>query len=77
MLEFAARPRSRGIGALLIYRPDAEPGPAVEERLTPPLPKSGVSSRPAPARPRLVDGAAIRRRRTLRQLGVRPSEQRG
>src|SRR5579863_2337952 len=38
LLEFAVHDLgSLGIGALLIYRPDAEPGPSVEERLpTPP-----------------------------------------
>src|ERR1019366_4621229 len=43
MLRFAVHDLgSLGIGALLIYRPDAEPGPFVEERLPsrPPLPKS-------------------------------------
>ena len=34
LLEFAVHDLgSRGIGALLIYRPDGEPGPAVEARL--------------------------------------------
>ncbi|MEO7428830.1 MAG: diadenylate cyclase [Acidimicrobiales bacterium] len=64
-----------GIGALLIYRPDAEPGPVVEERL--PLPPFLDIRRPmalAPLRHALsqVDGAAIfDASGTLRQLGVR------
>ena len=39
MLEFAVHDLgSMGIGALLIYRPDGEPGPPVEERLPTPPP---------------------------------------
>ena len=63
MLEFAVHDLgSMGIGALLIYRPDADPGPPVEERL--PTPPPLQVRRPfhlAPLRHALaqVDGAAI------------------
>jgi len=76
MLKFAVHDLGAwGIGALLIYRPDAEPGPMVEERL--PLPPFLDILRPmalAPLRHALsqVDGAAIfDASGTLRQLGVR------
>lgn len=67
---------SLGIGALLIYRPDVEPGPPVEERLpTPPPPlRIRQASHLAPLRHALgqVDGAAIfDAEGVLRQLGVR------
>jgi hypothetical protein len=76
MLEFAVHDLgSMGIGALLIYRPDPDPGPPVEERL--PTPPPLQVSRPfhlAPLRHALaqVDGAAVfDASGTLRQLGVR------
>lgn len=76
MLEFAVHDLgSAGIGALLIHRPDAAPGPAVEERLPPPPPLQ--IRRPAhlaPLRHALaqIDGAAIfGADGVLRQLGVR------
>jgi hypothetical protein len=76
MLEFAVHDLgSRGIGALLIYRPDAEPGPPVEERLpTPPPLRVRRASHLAPLRHALaqVDGAAVfDLDGVLRQLGVR------
>lgn len=76
ILEFAVHDLgSLGIGALLIYRPDAEPGPAVEERLpTPPPLRIRQASHLAPLRHALaqVDGAAIfDARGVLCQLGVR------
>ena len=76
MLEFAVHDLgSLGIGSLLVYRPDAEPGPAVEERLpTPPPLRINVASHLAPLRHALaqVDGAAIFDvDGVLRQLGVR------
>jgi DisA bacterial checkpoint controller nucleotide-binding len=76
MLEFAVHDLgSRGIGSLLIYRPDADPGPAVEERVPTPPPLS-IRRTPhlAPLRHALaqVDGAAIfDADGILRQLGVR------
>lgn len=66
---------SAGIGALLIHRPDDEPGPGVEERL--PLPPPLQIRRPshlAPLRHALaqIDGAAIfDGDGVLRRLGVR------
>jgi hypothetical protein len=76
MLEFAIHDLgSMGIGALLIYRPDPDPGPPVEERL--PTPPPLQVRRPfhlAPLRHALaqVDGAAVfDASGTLRQLGVR------
>jgi hypothetical protein len=67
--------RSLGIGALLIYRPDAEPGPFVEERLSSPPPlRIRQASHLAPLRHALtqVDGAAIfDADGVLRLLGVR------
>jgi len=76
MLRFAVHDLgSRGIGALLIYRPDDEPGPFVEERLSPPPPlRIGQASHLAPIRHALgqVDGAAIfDAAGVLRRLGVR------
>src|SRR6476469_7525372 len=63
------------IGALLIYRPDGDPGPAVEERLpTPPPLRIRTASHLAPLRHALaqVDGAAVfDADGVLRQLGVR------
>lgn len=64
-----------GIGALLVYRADGEPGPATEARL--PLPPALQIRRPlslGPLRHALaqVDGAAVfDASGTLRQLGVR------
>src|SRR5438067_7726404 len=76
MLEFAVHDLgSRGIGSLLIYRPDDDPGPPVEERLpTPPPLRIRVASHLAPLRHALaqVDGAAIfDADGVLRRLGVR------
>jgi hypothetical protein len=66
---------SRGIGALLIYRPDPGPGPPVEERLpTPPPLRIRSASHLAPLRHALsqIDGAAIfDAEGVLRRLGVR------
>jgi hypothetical protein len=82
MLEFAVHDLgSRGIGSLLIYRPDAQPGPPVEERLPKPPPlRIRQASHLAPLRHALaqVDGAAIfDSEGALRRLGVRlvPSNQ--
>jgi DNA integrity scanning protein DisA with diadenylate cyclase activity len=76
LLEFAVHDLgSMGIGSLLIYRPTAEAGPAVEERLpTPPPLKIRRASHLAPLRHALtqVDGAAIfDQDGILRHLGVR------
>ena len=76
MLRFAVHDLgSLGIGALLIYRPDAEPGPFVEERLPSPPPlRVRQASHLAPLRHALaqVDGAAIfDADGVLRLLGVR------
>lgn len=76
VLKFAVHDLgSRGIGALLIYRPDAEPGPPVEERLpTPPPLRIRRASHLAPLRHAIaqVDGAAVfDAEGVLRQLGVR------
>jgi hypothetical protein len=76
MLEFAVHDLgSMGIGSLLIYRPDAEPGPPVEERLPPPPPlRIRRASHLAPLRHALaqVDGAAVFDvDGVLSQLGVR------
>jgi hypothetical protein len=66
---------SLGVGALLVYRPGAEPGPPVEERLpTPPPLRIRQASHLAPLRHALaqVDGAAVfDAGGTLRRLGVR------
>ena len=76
LLEFAVHDLGAwGIGALLIYRPNDEPGPVVEARL--PLPPPLEVTRPlslSPMRHALaqVDGAAVfDPSGTLRQLGVR------
>jgi DNA integrity scanning protein DisA with diadenylate cyclase activity len=76
MLEFAVHDLgSRGIGSLLIYRPDAEPGPPVEERLPIPPPlRIRQAAHLAPLLHALaqVDGAAIfDADGFLRRLGVR------
>lgn len=76
LLEFAVHDLgSRGIGSLLVYRSDDEPGPAVEERLpTPPRLRIQKASHLAPLRHALaqVDGAAIfDAEGVLRRLGVR------
>ncbi len=76
LLEFAVHDLgARGIGALLIYRPSGDPGPAVEARLPSPPPLQVV--RPtalAPLRHALgqIDGAAVfDADGVLRELGVR------
>jgi hypothetical protein len=76
MLEFAVHDLgSWGIGSLLIYRPDGEPGPPVEERLpTPPPLRIRTASHLAPLRHALaqIDGAAVfDADGVLRRLGVR------
>jgi hypothetical protein len=76
LLEFAVHDLgSRGIGALLIYRPDDVPGPRVEQRLPAPPPlRIRRAAHLAPLRHALaqVDGAAIfDADGILRQLGVR------
>lgn len=76
MLEFAVHDLgSLGIGSLLIYRPDAAPGPAVEERIpTPPPLRILRAAHLAPLRHALaqIDGAAIfDSEGVLRRLGVR------
>jgi hypothetical protein len=76
LLEFAVHDLgSMGIGSLLIYRPDGEPGPPVEERLPPPPPlRIRRAAQLAPLRHALaqVDGAAVfDAEGVLRQLGVR------
>jgi hypothetical protein len=76
MLEFAVHDLgSMGIGSLLIYRPQATPGPPVEERLpTPPPLQIRRAVHLAPLRHALaqVDGAAIfDAQGVLRRLGVR------
>jgi hypothetical protein len=76
MLEFAVHDLgSMGIGSLLIYRPDAAPGPTREERLpTPPPLRIRRPSHLAPLRHALaqIDGAAVfDTDGVLRQLGVR------
>lgn len=76
MLEFAVHDLgSLGIGSLLIYRPQAEPGPPVEERLpTPPPLRIRWAAHLAPLRHALaqIDGAAIfDTMGVLRRLGVR------
>jgi hypothetical protein len=76
LLEFAVHDLgSRGIGSLLVYRADPEPGPRVEERLpTPPGLRIGKATHLAPLRHALaqVDGAAVfDSDGVLRQLGVR------
>jgi hypothetical protein len=76
MLKFAIHDLgSMRIGALLIYRPEDDPGPIVEERLpTPPPLRIRVATHLAPLRHALaqVDGAAVFDfDGVLRQLGVR------
>jgi len=76
LLEFAVHDLgSLGIGAILIYRPNGEPGPAVEERLPPPPPlqiRTALHLAPLRHALRYVDGAAVfDHRGVLRQLGVR------
>jgi hypothetical protein len=76
LLKFAIHDLgSLRIGALLIYRPVGDPGPAVEERLpTPPPLRIGTPTHLAPLRHALaqVDGAAVfDADGVLRQLGVR------
>jgi hypothetical protein len=66
---------SRGIGSLLVYRPDPDPGPPVEERLPRPPPlRIRQASHLAPLRHALtqIDGAVIfDADGVLAQLGVR------
>jgi Probable sensor domain DACNK/DisA bacterial checkpoint controller nucleotide-binding len=76
LLEFAVHDLgAQGIGSLLVYRPDGQPGPWVEERL--PVPLALDIRRPphlAPLRHALsqIDGAAIfDAGGVLRLLGVR------
>ena len=76
MLKFAIHDLgSLRIGALLIYRPDGDPGPAVEERLpTPPPLRIRTATHLAPLRHALtqVDGATVfDADGVLRRLGVR------
>jgi len=76
MLEYAVHDLgSRGIGSLLIYRPGADDGPTVEERLPIPPPLHiRRASHLAPLRHALtqIDGAAVfDADGYLRQLGVR------
>ena len=82
LLKFAIHDLgSLRIGALLIYRPNGDPGPVVEERLpTPPPLQIRTPSHLAPLRHALaqVDGAAVFDSvGVLRHLGVRlvPSSQ--
>jgi hypothetical protein len=76
LLEFAVHDLgARGIGTTLVYRPDDDPGPAVELRLPEPPPLR--VTRAADLAPlghvlKQVDGATVLDRSgTLRQLGVR------
>jgi hypothetical protein len=76
MLEFAVHDLgSLGIGALLIHRPDDEPGPGVEQRLpTPPPLDIRRAAHLGPLRHALaqIDGAAVfDQDGVLRHLGVR------
>jgi hypothetical protein len=76
MLQFAVHDLgSLHIGALLVYRPDGDPGPGVEERLpTPPPLQIRTPFHLAPLRHALaqIDGAAVfDADGVLRQLGVR------
>ena len=76
MLGFAVHDLgSQRIGALLIYRPDPQPGPPVEELLPAPPPlQIRTALHLAPLRHALsqIDGAAVfDRDGVLRQLGVR------
>jgi len=76
LLEFAVHDLgARGIGALLIHRPDDDPGPVYELRMPTPPPLD--INRPADLAPlrhvlAQIDGAAVfDEGGTLRQLGVR------
>jgi hypothetical protein len=76
LLEFAVHDLgARGIGAILVFRPDGNPAPGAQERLA--LPPPLQVTKPAdlaPLRHALaqVDGAAVLDGHgTLRQLGVR------
>jgi hypothetical protein len=76
MLEFAVHDLgSMGIGSLLVYRPEATPGPPVEERLPAPPPlqvRRAVHLAPLRHALSQVDGAAIfDAQGVLRRLGVR------
>ncbi len=76
LLEFAVHDLgSRGIGSLLVYRAEDDPGPRMEERLpTPPRLRIRQASHLAPLRHALaqVDGAAVfDAAGVLRRLGVR------
>jgi hypothetical protein len=76
MLKFAIHDLgSLRIGAVLIYRPEGDPGPAIEERLpTPPPLRIRTPTHLAPLRHALnqIDGAAVfDANGVLRQLGVR------
>jgi hypothetical protein len=76
LLEFAVHDLgARGIGALLVYRPDGEPGPPVEARLPSPPPLEVLRATAlAPLRHALgqIDGAAVfDAGGVLRDLGVR------
>jgi Probable sensor domain DACNK/DisA bacterial checkpoint controller nucleotide-binding len=76
MVQFAVHDLgSLRIGALLVYRPDGHPGPAVEERLpTPPPLNIRKPFHLAPLRHALaqIDGAGVfDAEGVLRQLGVR------
>lgn len=76
MLAFAVHDLgSLGIGALLVYRPNSEPGPPVEELLPEPPPlRVRQASHLAPLRHALaqIDGAAVfDGEGVLRRLGVR------
>jgi len=76
LLEFAVHDLgSLGIGSLLVYRPDADTGPPVEERLpTPPPLRVRRATHLAPLRHSLaqIDGAAMfDGEGVLRRLGVR------
>jgi hypothetical protein len=76
MLEFAVHDLgSLGIGALLVHRPDDEPGPGVEQRLpTPPPLDIRRATHLGPLRHALsqIDGAAVfDPEGVLRHLGVR------
>lgn len=76
LLEFAVHDLgSRGIGALLVYRPDDDPAPVYELRM--PVPPPLQIGRPADLAPLThalaqIDGACVfDESGTLRQLGVR------
>lgn len=76
LLDFAVHDLgSLGVGSLLIYRPDGDPGPAVEQRLPIPPPlRITRATHLAPLRHALsqVDGAAVfDGQGVLHQLGVR------